>query len=424
MRGAPRTLMRKVLALLAVLLVACGAAYLYAGRLPGPTIAITHPDRLVGVVTPVDLSVTSPGGTLTSLHLFFDQGGKATELASLAAGDTAALAHDGPDTLKISKVISRDTVPGLASGPAQIRVEATRPVLFGLRQASVVVQKALQVRLERPSLSVISTHHYINVGGAEMVVYRVTPTDVASGVSVGDREYPGFPAAGATVGDIHLTDPGLRVAFFALLLDDRYLDRVVPAIEAGSPEVKASGSLITQFLVLNGDLRRKNAATIAAFASRTSPEMLWRGDTFYRYANTKTESAFADQRTYLYQGRVVDHQTHLGFDLASFAHTPVKAANRGKVLYAADLGIYGNCVIIDHGMGVQSLYAHLSSIEVPVGSMVDKAQELGTSGETGMAGGDHLHFTMLVNGQMVNPIEWWDPHWIQDRIIRKRSEAR
>ena len=455
--------MRKVLALLAVLLVACGAAYLYAGRLPGPTIAITHPDRLVGVVTPVDLSVTSPGGTLTSLHLFFDQGGKATELASLAAGDTAALAHDGPDTLKISKVISRDTVPGLASGPAQIRVEATRPVLFGLRQASVVVQKALQVRLERPSLSVISTHHYINVGGAEMVVYRVTPTDVASGVSVGDREYPGFPAAGATVGDIHLTDPGLRVAFFALLwddplstrihlyarddagnstqatveykvfpkapkrstidLDDRYLDRVVPAIEAGSPEVKASGSLITQFLVLNGDLRRKNAATIAAFASRTSPEMLWRGDTFYRYANTKTESAFADQRTYLYQGRVVDHQTHLGFDLASFAHTPVKAANRGKVLYAADLGIYGNCVIIDHGMGVQSLYAHLSSIEVPVGSMVDKAQELGKSGETGMAGGDHLHFTMLVNGQMVNPLEWWDPHWIQDRIIRKLREA-
>jgi len=456
--------MRRVLALLAVLLVACGAVYLYAGRLPGPTIAITHPDRLVGVVTPVDLSITSPGGRLTSLHLFFDQGGKTTELGSLAAADTAALAHDGPDTVKISKVISRDTVPDLRAGPAQIRVEATRPVLFGLRQASVTVQKALQVRLERPSLSVVSTHHYINVGGAEMVVYRVTPDDVASGVEVGDRDYPGLPAAGAAVDDIHLTDPSLRLAFFSLLwndptstnihlyardeagnsaraeldykvfprapkkskidLDDTFLDRVVPAIEAGSPEVKASGSLIDQFLVLNGDLRRQNAAKIAAFAARTSPEMLWRGDVFYKYASTKAESAFADQRTYLYQGRVVDHQTHLGFDLASFAHTPVKAANRGKVIYAADLGIYGNCVIIDHGMGVQSLYGHLSSIEVPVGAMVDKAQELGKSGETGMAGGDHLHFTMLVNGQMVNPLEWWDPHWIQDRIIRKLREAR
>jgi hypothetical protein len=456
--------MRKVLALLAVLIVACGAVYFFAGRLPGPTIAITHPDRLVGAVTPVDLSVTTPGGTLTSLRLFFDQGGKTTELGSLAAADTAALAHDGPNTVKVSKVISRDAVPSLTSGPAQIRVEATRPVLFGLREASVVVQKAVQVRLEQPSLSVVSTHHYINVGGAEMVVYRVTPEDVASGVEVGGREYPGFPAAGAAVDDVHLTDPRLRVAFFSLLwndptstnihlyarddagnsaraeldykvfpkapkkskidLDDRFLDRVVPAIEAGSPEVKASGSLIDQFLVLNGDLRRKNAATIAALASRTSPEMLWRGDVFYKYANTKAESAFADQRTYLYQGRVVDHQTHLGFDLASFAHTPVKAANRGKVIYAADLGIYGNCIIIDHGMGVQSLYGHLSSIEVPVGAMVDKAQELGKSGETGMAGGDHLHFTMLVDGQMVNPIEWWDPHWIQDRIIRKLREAR
>jgi hypothetical protein len=455
--------MRKVFALLAVLLAACVTEYLYAGRLPGPTIAITRPDRFVGAVTPVDLSVTSPGGRLTSLHLFFDQGGKATELASLAAADTAALAHDGPDTVKVSKVISRDTVPGLTSGPAQVRVEATRPVLFGLRQASVVVQRALQVRLEQPRLAAISTHHYINVGGAEMVVYRVTPADVASGVQVGHREYPGFPAAGAAVAGIHLADPSLHIAFFSLLwddptstnihlyahdeagnsaraefdyrtfpkapkkskidLDDKFLGRVVRAIEAGSPEVKVSGSLIDQFLILNGDLRRKNAAKIAALASQTSPEMLWRGDPFYRFANTKAESAFADQRTYLYQGRVVDHQTHLGFDLASFANAPVRAANRGKVIYAADLGIYGNCIVIDHGMGVQSLYGHLSSIEVPVGTMVEEAQELGKSGETGMAGGDHLHFTMLVNGQMVNPIEWWDPHWIQDRIIRKLREA-
>jgi murein DD-endopeptidase MepM/ murein hydrolase activator NlpD len=361
-------------------------------------------------------------------------------------------------------VISRDTVRGLASGPAQLRVQATRPVLFGLRQASIVVVKPLQVRLEQPRLSVISTHHYITVGGAEMVVYRVTPTDLASGVQVGHREYPGFPAAGAAVGDIHLTDPSLHIAFFSLLwddptstniqlyahdeagnsaraefdhrtfpkaprkstidLDDKFLGRVVPAIEAGSLEVKASGSLIDQFLILNGDLRRKNAAKIAALASRTSPELLWRGEPFYRFANTKAESAFADQRTYLYQGHVVDHQTHLGFDLASFANAPVRAANRGKVIYAADLGIYGNCIVIDHGMGVQSLYGHLSSIEVPVGTMVDQAQELGKSGETGMAAGDHLHFTMLVNGEMVNPIEWWDPHWIQDRIIRKLREAR
>jgi murein DD-endopeptidase MepM/ murein hydrolase activator NlpD len=74
-------------------------------------------------------------------------------------------------------------------------------------------------------------------------------------------------------------------------------------------------------------------------------------------------------------------------------------------------------------MGVQSLYAHLSAIEVEPGALVDKDQPIGRSGMTGLAGGDHLHFTMLVSGQMVNPIEWWDAHWMEDRILRKLKAA-
>jgi murein DD-endopeptidase MepM/ murein hydrolase activator NlpD len=452
--------MRTVLALVVIVLVAGVASYVYAGHLPGPTIAVAHPARLVGATTPVEVSVTAPGGRLTAFHVLFDEGGKTTDLG---VPEAATLPHDG-DTMTWSGTISHDTVPGLTSGPATLRVTATRPVLFGLRETTGAATKSLTVRLEQPTITVVSTHHYINVGGAEMVVYRVKPDDVASGVLVGDRAYPGFPASGASFGDIHLTDPALRVAFFSLLwneptstnihlfakdeagnsaraeldskafpkparrsridLNDAFLSRVVPAIEAGSPEVKPTGSLLDQFLVLNGDLRRRDAAKIEALAAQTSPEMLWRGEVFYKFANTKAESAFADQRTYVYQGKEVDHQTHLGFDLASFAHAVVHAANRGKVIYAADLGIYGNCVIVDHGMGVQSLYAHLSSFGVAVGAMVEQGQELGRTGETGMAGGDHLHFTMLVNGQMVNPIEWWDPHWIQDRVVRKLREAR
>jgi murein DD-endopeptidase MepM/ murein hydrolase activator NlpD len=187
--------------------------------------------------------------------------------------------------------------------------------------------------------------------------------------------------------------------------------------------VKPEGSTLDRFLVINGELRRKNNATIAAFAAKTSPELLFRGLVFHPFTNTAVESAFADQRTYIYQGRNVDRQVHLGFDLASFAGTPIVAAARGTVLFADELGIYGNCVIVDHGMGVQSLYAHLSSIGVAPGATVEKEQELGRSGMTGLAGGDHLHFTMLVNGQMVNPVEWWDQHWIDDRILRKLRAA-
>ena len=329
----------------------------------------------------------------------------------------------------------------------------------GLRTLEASAIRDVQVRLERPRVSVVSTHHYVNLGGTEFVVYRATPDDVESGVVVGDVEYPGYPAAGATVDGVKITDPALRVAFFALLYDqdlntpmrvyardpagntaradfdhrtfpkpfkktpipitDKLLDRVVPAILEGTTDVKPDGDNLAKFLVINGDLRRKNAEKIASFAKQTSPEMLWRGTVFHDFRNNKVESAFADHRTYVYNGKEVDRQVHLGFDLASLAGVPIVAANRGKVLFADELGIYGNCVIIDHGMGLQSLYAHLSSIEVKAGQDVDKAQPIGRSGMTGLAGGDHLHFTMLVNGRMVNPVEWWDSHWIEDRILRK-----
>ena len=206
-------------------------------------------------------------------------------------------------------------------------------------------------------------------------------------------------------------------------LNDSFLNRVVPAVLETTTEVKPEGDTLQKFLVINGELRRKNAEKIASFARQSSPEMLWAGVVFHPFTSSAVEAAFADQRTYIYQGKEVDRQVHLGFDLAKVVNSPVVSANKGKVVYAAPLGIYGNCVIVDHGMGVQSLYAHLSSIGVQPGQEVAKEQELGRSGQTGLAGGDHLHFTMLVNGQMVNPVEWWDRHWIQDRIIRKLKEA-
>ena len=97
-------------------------------------------------------------------------------------------------------------------------------------------------------------------------------------------------------------------------------------------------------------------------------------------------------------------------------HGPVLAANDGKVIWAEPLGIYGNCIVLDHGYGLQSIYGHLSQITVKEGAMVTRGQEMGRSGSTGLAGGDHLHFSMQVDGVQVNPIEWWDEHWITDHV--------
>jgi murein DD-endopeptidase MepM/ murein hydrolase activator NlpD len=451
-------LVRGLLALIVFLLVAAGGAYVYAGRMAGPAIDITKPEKFVGAATPVEVVVTTAGGAVSALRIVLEQDGRQTPIFTTGDATGAAPRVEG-DRVTVAREIGRRTVPDIKSGPARIIVSAARPVLFGLRKAESTVTRDVQVRLERPRVSVVSTHHYVNLGGTEMVLYRVSPEDVDSGVLVGDVEYPGFPATGARGQGVNITDPSLRVAFYALLydqplktpmhvfardsagnsaradfdfdsfpkpftrrrieIDDKLLDRVVPAILEGTTEVKPEGDTLAKFLVINGELRRKNAAKIASFAAQTSPEMLWAGVVFHPFTNSAVESAFADERTYVYNGKDVDKQTHLGFDLASIAGSPVLASNRGKVLYAEELGIYGNCVIIDHGMGVQSLYGHLSSIGVKAGDMVEKEQVLGRSGMTGLAGGDHVHFTMLVNGHMVNPVEWWDPHWIEDRILRK-----
>jgi murein DD-endopeptidase MepM/ murein hydrolase activator NlpD len=455
--------MRFLLAFVVALLVGAAGVFVFAGRLPGPAVQIAKPDKVVGLATPLEVTIDAPGAHVDELQIVLEQNGRQYPLFSLADQKGAQVRQDGPDRLVITRDLGKQSVPELQSGQARLLVSAARKVVYGIRTVRTDAEKDVRVRLERPRVSVVSTHHYINHGGSEMVVYRVTPDDVASGVVVGDVEYPGYPAGGATVDGVRIADPALRVAFFALLhdqdlntpmrvfardeagnsaradfdfrvfpkpfkrsriqLDDKFLDRVVPAILEGTDEVRPEGDTLAKFLAVNGELRRKNAEKIASFAARTAPEMLWGGAVFHPFTNSAVESAFADHRTYIYKGKEVDQQVHLGFDLASFAGTPVVAANRGTILFADELGIYGNCVIIDHGMGVQSLYGHLSSIDVKAGDTVGKEQQLGRSGMTGMAGGDHLHFTMLVNGHMVNPVEWWDAHWIEDRILRKLRAA-
>ena len=456
--------MKYLVGLVLILLLAAGGAWVVAGRMAPPAIAIEKPEKFVGTASPLQITITAPDApAMKPIRVVFEQNGKQTTLFSLEEPGKAQITQDGTDKVRITHEIGKQAVPDLQSGAAKIIVTAGRPVLRGMRTLESSASRDVQVRLERPRVSVISTHHYINLGGTEFVVYRATPDDIESGVVVGDTEYPGYPAAGATVDGVKITDPAIRVAFYALLydqdvntpmrvyardpagntaradfdhrtfpkpfkksripLDDKFLDRVVPSILEGTTEVKPDGDNLAKFLVINGELRKKNAEKIASFAKQTSPELLWRGIVFHPFTNSAVESAFADHRTYIYNGKEVDQQVHLGFDLASLAGNPVVAANRGKVLFADELGIYGNCVIIDHGMGVQSLYAHLSSIEVKVGQDVEKEQTLGRSGMTGLAGGDHLHFTMLVNGHMVNPVEWWDSHWIEDRILRKLKAA-
>jgi hypothetical protein len=454
--------MRKLIGVLVVLLIIAGAVWFAAGRAAGPGIEIAQPAKVVGQNGELVVLIDTPRGAIKRLDVSLEQDGARTPIVSLPNADAATkITVEGDHLVRITHAIGKKAIPQLKQGKARVVVTAVRPVLFGYREAAASASRDFEVKLTPPRANVISIHHFINHAGSEMVVYHVTPADAASGVRVGDREFPGYPASGAGVAN---ADPTLKVAFFALTwdqdlntpinvfardeagnestssfdfrvfpkpfrksnipIDDKFLSKVVPPILQNTPDFKVDdpSNLLDAFLRLNRDLRKQNNATIASMAKKTAPEILWKG-TFKQLANTAVEANFADQRTYFYQNKEIDRQVHLGFDLASTQAAPVVAANRGRVVFADFLGIYGNCVIIDHGMGLQSLYGHLSQIGVKVGDMVELGQQIGRSGSTGMAGGDHLHFTMLLGGQMITPVDWWSDKWIEDRITRKLREA-
>jgi murein DD-endopeptidase MepM/ murein hydrolase activator NlpD len=459
------SMFRWLLALVVVLALTWAAVFTIAGRGAPPQLTIGKPDRFVGQASSLEVTADAPDARLTALNITVEQNGRRLPLFTLDGPQTATVTRVDRSRLTVTRPIGKQSVPELQSGPARIVVTATRPSFLKLRQLTSTASKDIQVRLEPPRVAVLSTHHYVNHGGSEMVVYKATPADIASGVRVGDVEYPGFPASGAGVEG---ADPSVKVAFFALLydqplntpiaafardeagnqakasfidnvfekpfkksrieIDDKFINRVVPEIIEHSPELKMtapaqdSPEMLAGFLRVNGELRKINADEIAALAAKTSPKKLWDGP-FVQLGNSKVEASFADARTYIYKGKEIDRQTHLGFDLAVTAHVPVAAAAAGTVVNASWLGIYGNCVIIDHGLGVQSLYGHLMSFDVKAGDTVTRSQVVGRSDSTGLAGGDHLHFTLLVGGHMVNPVEWWDPHWMTDRVDRKLREA-
>ena len=197
-----------------------------------------------------------------------------------------------------------------------------------------------------------------------------------------------------------------------IVVTDKNLQKVVADLDPNG-----TGSLLDRFIKLNREMRRANAQTIYELRNNTEHKILWSGP--FIPVKGARESFFADKRTYVYNGKAFDQQVHLGYDLAQTMNSPVKAANSGKIIYADRLGLYGNCVIIDHGYSLQSLYGHMSKLLVKVGDMVSKEQQIGISGSTGMAFGDHVHFSMMVAGVQIDPKEWWDEHWIHDRILSK-----
>lgn len=338
----------------------------------------------------------------------------------------------------------------IVDGQASLKVVATDSS-FGnfFRGNSAESTRTFVFDTQPPTLEVMSGQHYINQGGAECVAYRVSEDAEQSGVRVGPHFFPGYPvtpgsrlhfAVFALAYDLPVNTEAQVVARDAagnesvagfwqkvfpkpfrsrdIVVDDAFLKKVLPEILSRTPSIQDQGELVKTFVEVNGTLRRQNHATITKLSASSPPQFLWNGS-FLQLSNSQVESLFADRRTYLYNGKPVDKQDHVGFDLSVVEHYPIEAANDGKVVLAEYFGIYGNTVLIDHGAGLISLYGHMSSIDVKPGETVRKKQTLGKSGATGLAGGDHLHFGMFLHGVPVNPTEWWDEKWVREHVLNR-----
>ena len=412
-----------------------------------PVASLDGVPRVIGRDTVLHASGRDRGTGLAHLELRLVPQ-NATAGFVLASADYPRQSFRGSGVGEAALEGSAKDAGGLAEGPAMLEVWVKDHSWLPRFSQEPAATQPVVVDLTPPAIGVVSEERIAKLGGSETVVYRVAPDAAASGVQVGKEYFPGVAGLFA--------DPNLRVAVFALAQDAPDARPVVVATdEAGNrqqatvgivvkprvfadkklelsqdflarkvPELlHANGmpdgpDLVDGYLRINRELRAKTELRLREICRESTPKQLWEGS-FLRLPNSAPLSGFADRRSYVLDGKVIDNQTHLGFDLASLRGSPVPSANAGKVVFAGPLGIYGDTVIVDHGLGVFTLYGHLSEVSVPVGTEVARGTPVGKTGETGLAGGDHLHFSVMIHGVHVDPVEWWDGHWIEDHVLRR-----
>ncbi len=456
--------MKVIIALVLVLIVGTIALFVTSGH---TTMSLTPPVKTIGVSTPVTVKAFNSHGE-RRLTAYIEQNGVRSALFAQASPATRFFwERSAPPRLYMFDA-GKTKAPNLKEGKARLVVEA---ISNDMRASADTAAFDVDVVLTPPRVVPDEAQHYVNQGGMELVTFTPSGSWSEAGVKVGAYSFrsfplPGRPGAAAAAGDAHGDAHGdaprdaQRFSMFAypwdlppdviplvyarnlagteatahfwfklfpkkfrvrdFPVDDALMEKLVNSVDP-TGQLAPGPDLLSRFLKINGEMRRRNNQQLADLRFKTEEKILWHGP-FIHWG--KEEANFADVRNYMYRGKKVDQQVHLGFDLSDNANTPVRAANDGRVVWAANLGIYGNCIVVDHGYALQSIYGHLRQIDVKVGDAVQRGQTMGFEGSTGLAGGIHLHFSMQIDGVQTNPREWWDEHWIKDRILSKLDPSR
>jgi murein DD-endopeptidase MepM/ murein hydrolase activator NlpD len=401
-----------------------------------PSIDLPAALNTIGIATPISVQVHDTRG-VSKLTATIEQNG-----ARYQVYQSSNASRNADNTYSFTAGAS--ATPQLRDGRARLIIEA---VSGGMFHGTASLERDVNIVTQAPTVSADSDQHYLYLGMADLATLNVTGSYSAAGVRVGDQTFRAWPIPGGKPGLFSLfafawnmpagTNPvvyasngagndvttPLTIVFpkkeqpvytkHEIQVTDQFMQKVL-----GELDPNGTGDPVARFVKVNSEMRKANNKTLADLRFKTADRFLW-SKPFTRQPHSQAEATFADDRSYIYHGKKIDEQVHLGYDLAVTQHVGVEASNDGRVVWAAPLGIYGNCIVVDHGYGLQTIYGHLSRIDVHEGDTVTRSQVMGLSGMTGMAGGDHVHFAMQLDGVQIDPKEWWDPHWIQDHIARR-----
>jgi murein DD-endopeptidase MepM/ murein hydrolase activator NlpD len=431
--------MKKLVFVAILILVVIGAAcgYFFLTDSVKPTIGLSPASDVAAPKREFTLNLADAGSGLKNVKVVVRQGDKQITLLDQTY---ATPVRDAVEKFTLEPA-------GLRDGSFGLTVTATDRSLANFGAGNTArLEKTLTLDTTPPRVEITSLAHNVRQGGVGAVSFQVNEEAESAGVVVGQEFFPAHKQENGKyfglyvfpydmdpknfVPKVKVTDKAGNTAIASfryqaiprkfrqdkINISDNFLESKMPQYYDIITDTRDNLQI---YLRVNNDLRKQNSVFLHELAQKSAPTMLWDKKAFLRLPNAAPRAGFGDHRTYYYQGKEIDQQTHMGVDLASLEGAPVPAANTGKVVYAGFLGIYGETVIIDHGLGLQTLYAHLRQIDVKVGQDIKKGEILGKTGVSGLAGGDHLHFGVLVDGEETSPIEWWDQHWIDDNILNK-----
>jgi murein DD-endopeptidase MepM/ murein hydrolase activator NlpD len=410
-----------------------------------PQVKITDAFNMIGQKMDVAIKVADSRSGIRNITVSLIQ--------KLHTFDVASI--DIPDEGVYERTVSIEVSPRklkMTNGPAVLEVKA---VDYSPLHNTMIIKRNVTIDMVPLHVSLLTMAHNVNPGGTCMAAYTLSKAVTRSGVMSGNVFFPGYPettskgktyyvcyfavpidVSRATMMNVFAEDRAgnrsiVPISFYIrsahTFRDDKlaigadFIVRKAAEFQQDNPDL--DGKPVEEaFTYINTQMRKANENTIHTQCLKTDPKQLWQAE-FLMMRNGATKARFGDRRTYELNGKAIGVSLHQGIDVASTEHAPVEASNSGTITFAGSLGIYGNAIIIDHGQGISSLYGHMSALQVSEGQKVQRGQVIGSTGSTGWAGGDHLHFSILVNGVFVNPIEWWDPHWIKDNVDLKLQDA-